>query len=340
MEPATAAFPRWVWLAGAGALLVIGWVFILMVNSFHFTPSVVFVCLGYGAGVASVYTLFRTGAAAVSSSEADGDDTGWDRPVGERGELEREKKALLKAIKEAEFDLQMGKLSKSDAETIIAEYRARAIAVIRELDREEGADASVRDQIEREVRARLEVAKTKKSADAERRATGKKGKKPSAAEAAKKAEKTVAKAEAAAEAAEEKAEAAAAKADAVSARAEEAAAAAEAAAEEAAEKAEASEAAKAAAEAPAAEVKAEAAAAAEAATEAAAEAEVKAEAATEAAADAPAEAVAAAAAAADAPAAAVAAAAEAAATEQADSSVGAAAKAGASSASAAKEATS
>jgi hypothetical protein len=244
MEPATTAFPRWVWLAGAGALLLIGWVFILMVNSFHFTASVVFVCLGYGAGVASVYTLFRTGAAAMSSGEAEGDATGWDRPVGERGELELEKKALLKAIKEAEFDLQMGKLSRSDAETIIAEYRARAIAVIRELDRADGTDASVREQIEREVRARLEVAKAKKSAEAERRPAGKKGKKPAVAEAAKKAEEaveTVAKAEAAAEAAEAKAEAAAEKADAAAARAEEAAAAAEAKAEAAAANAEAEE---------------------------------------------------------------------------------------------------
>jgi hypothetical protein len=198
------AFPRWVWLAGAGALLLIGWTFILFVNGFHFTAPVVFVCLGYGAGVASVYTLFRTGASAVSPGEDEaGGDASWDRPVGVRSELEREKKALLKAIKEAEFDLQMGKLSKVDADAMIGEYRARAIAVIRELERKDGAEGSVREQIEREVRARLEVAKAKKAADADRRPAGKKGKKgPAAAEAPKPAGPAAAKAETATETAE------------------------------------------------------------------------------------------------------------------------------------------
>ncbi len=187
-EPSADGLPGWVWLAGAGALLVIGWAFILYKNNFHVTAPVVFVCMGYGAGVAAVYTLFRTGASAVSGGDDDGDDAAWGRPVGARGELEREKKALLKAIKEAEFDLAMGKLSKADAETMIASYRAQAIAVIRELDRKEGADASTREQIEREVRARLEVAKAKKAADAERRSAGNKRGKKQAAAAGKKAE--------------------------------------------------------------------------------------------------------------------------------------------------------
>jgi hypothetical protein len=187
-EPASDAFPRWGWLAGAGAMLLIGWAFILFTNDFHFTAPVAFVGLGYAAGVAAVYTLFRTGATAVSSEDEDAGDGGWGRPVVARAELEREKKALLKAIKEAEFDLQMGKLSKADAEAMIAAYRAQAIAVIREIDRKEGADASTREQIEREVRARLEVAKAKKAADAERRSAGNKRGKKQAAAAGKKAE--------------------------------------------------------------------------------------------------------------------------------------------------------
>jgi hypothetical protein len=185
-EPTTEAFPRRVWLAGVGALLVVGWAFILFVNGFHFTAPVFFVCLGYTAGVAAVYTLFRTGASAATASEEDAEDASWGRPVGARGELEREKKALLKAIKEAEFDLQMGKLSKADAEAMIGSYRAQAIAVIREIDRKDGGDTSVREQIEREVRARLEVAKAKHVTD-DKRPQGKKGKKQqAAAEAAQK----------------------------------------------------------------------------------------------------------------------------------------------------------
>jgi hypothetical protein len=81
----------------------------------------------------------------------------------------------------------MGKLSKADAEAMIASYRAQAINVIREIDRKDGADASTREQIAREVRARLEVAKTKQVADAERRSAGKRGKKGASA-AGKKAE--------------------------------------------------------------------------------------------------------------------------------------------------------
>jgi hypothetical protein len=177
-EPAPHAFPRWVWLAGAGGMLVIGWLFILIANSFHLTAPVVFVCLGYGAGVAAVYTLFRTGASAVSGdndNDSDEDEAAsWGRPVGARAELEREKRVLLKAIKEAEFDLQMGKLSKADAEAMIASYRAQAIAVIKEIDRKEGVEATAREEIEREVRARLEVMKAKKVIDPDKRSAGKK----------------------------------------------------------------------------------------------------------------------------------------------------------------------
>ena len=70
----------------------------------------------------------------------------------------------------------MGKLSKVDADALIAIYRARAIAVIKELERFEELDMknvdpagrplakdSVRDQIAREVKARLELASAKKS---------------------------------------------------------------------------------------------------------------------------------------------------------------------------------
>jgi hypothetical protein len=143
--------------------LVIGWVFIAWQNHFHITAPLVFVCLGYLAVVATVYNLWRTGAAAVASSEDDGDST-WAKPAGALGELEREKRTLLKAIKEAEFDHQMGKLSQRDVDDMIRTYRARAIEVIKEIDRlGHGAAGSTREQIMREVRARLELeAKSQK----------------------------------------------------------------------------------------------------------------------------------------------------------------------------------
>ena len=165
------------WLVTRGIvllLLVLGWVFIAWQNKFHVTAAVAFVCLGYLAVMMTVVNLWRTGAAAMAPEHAG--EEAWSRPIGERGELEKEKKALLKAIKECEFDLHMGKLSRADADAMIQTYRARAIAVIKELERFEELDMknvdpagrplakdSVRDQIAREVKARIELAGAKKS---------------------------------------------------------------------------------------------------------------------------------------------------------------------------------
>jgi hypothetical protein len=160
---------RWVWRGSALTVLVIGWVFIAWQNHFHITAPVVFVCLGFLAVVATIYNLWRTGASAVAGAgaEDEGDST-WAKPAGALGELEREKRTLLKAIKEAEFDHQMGKLSKHDVDDMIRSYRARAIEVFKEIERlQVGTAGSAREQIMREVRARieLEARSHKKAAD-------------------------------------------------------------------------------------------------------------------------------------------------------------------------------
>jgi len=148
---------RWVWRGSVAAALVIGWLFVAWQNHFHISAPVVFVCLGYLAVVATVYNLWRTGAAAVAAGD-DVDDSTWAKPAGALGELEREKRTLLKAIKEAEFDHQMGKLSKHDVDDMVRTYRARAIEVIKEIDQLGlGAAGSAREKILREVRARLEL---------------------------------------------------------------------------------------------------------------------------------------------------------------------------------------
>lgn len=156
---------RWVRRGSVVLVLLIGWLFILVTNHFRITPPVVFVCLGYFAAVCAIYTLYRTGATAVTETDEADDAMSWDKPLGALDELEREKRALLKAIKEAEFDHQMGKLSKSDADNMINIYRTRAIEVIKEIDRLSGGAGTIRDQIEREVKARLELeAKAKHAA--------------------------------------------------------------------------------------------------------------------------------------------------------------------------------
>jgi len=165
---------RWMWRGVAGGTLVLGWVFILWQNKFHITPPVVIIGLGYLAVVATVANLWRVGAAAVAPE--DNSPEAWTRPIGARGELEKEKKTLLKAIKEAEFDLAMGKLSKADADEMIRTYRARAIEVIKEIDRVDAGQADgPREAIKREVQARIAIDKEKST---------KKGAKKTAAKAA------------------------------------------------------------------------------------------------------------------------------------------------------------
>ena len=138
-----------------------------------------------------VYNLWRTGAAVAMVDDAEA-AASWGRPIGPRTELEREKKTLLKAIKEAEFDHQMGKLSKADADHMMAVYRARAIELIKAL--EQTAGGSVREQIERELRARLEVdAKTLKKAEADAAVAEGKTKKKADASVKKKADAAAAK---------------------------------------------------------------------------------------------------------------------------------------------------
>lgn len=196
---------RWAKRALALGILLLGWVFILWANRFHVTASTIIVCLGFLAIELAVYNLFRTGARAVADDE-ENDDSTWGRPLGARAELEREKKALLKAIKEAEFDREMGKLSAKDAEEMIGLYRARAIEVIKEIDKLGGGAGTIREQIEREVKARLELEAKAKHASAG--AAGKASNAKAAKNAKKNKKAPAAAAKDAADAAEKAADAA------------------------------------------------------------------------------------------------------------------------------------
>lgn len=53
----------------------------------------------------------------------------------ERYRLEKEKELAYAAIKEAEFDLEMGKLSPEDHAQLRAKYEARALAALEALER-------------------------------------------------------------------------------------------------------------------------------------------------------------------------------------------------------------
>src|SRR5262249_50895029 len=80
-----------------------------------------------------------------------------------RRELEREKAAILRAIKELEFDRAMNKISDEDYKDAHSNYRQRAVRILVQLDQGGSGD---RDIIEREVRERLERRGVKPAAAA------------------------------------------------------------------------------------------------------------------------------------------------------------------------------
>jgi hypothetical protein len=121
--------------------------------------------IGWGAILLTGHFLWVAGTAAATESPG-GEDVGFE-VVGRSEELNQEKRALLKALKEVEFDREMGKMSEADASEISRAYRKRAIEIIKELERRQGADEgeTPSEAIERELKARLMVdvsAKKKK----------------------------------------------------------------------------------------------------------------------------------------------------------------------------------
>ena len=77
-------------------------------------------------------------------------------------ELRDEKRRLLRAIKELEFDRGMGKVSDKDFAEMSARLRARAARIMRQLD----AGSLYREQIEKEVERRLAATTPRKPAPA------------------------------------------------------------------------------------------------------------------------------------------------------------------------------
>jgi hypothetical protein len=86
-------------------------------------------------------------AAAVASPLLQGSRTpaAADRPADKAEVLRREKSVALIAIKEADFDLAMGKLSNDDYATLRAVYEERALGALDALDALDLATASPDD---------------------------------------------------------------------------------------------------------------------------------------------------------------------------------------------------
>jgi len=95
------------------------------------TGASLFLGVSGGMLVLCLLLLFRAGVSLFSEPPATEIAVATGR---RRKELEREKTALLKALKELEFDHEMGKISDPDFVEIGGQYRARAIRVLRQLD--------------------------------------------------------------------------------------------------------------------------------------------------------------------------------------------------------------
>jgi hypothetical protein len=113
------------------------------------------------------FTIAAAGAAAAGfyrmlAPLATEDASIFSEPLTERSRLalEREKALTMRSIKELEFDSAMGKLSPKDFEEMAGRLRARAIALMKQLD--EGGSA-YREIIERELSARMGAARGDRS---------------------------------------------------------------------------------------------------------------------------------------------------------------------------------
>jgi len=141
-------------LALGGAALATGYGYLGL--GMRTGPPLVMVGLGGFALVLCALALWRvidplTGAGRGTDAEVK-------TPYRLR-ELEREKQAVLKAIKEIELDYQMRKINEVDYKDLVERYRARALRVMSDLQ----AGDNYRALIERELKDRLEARR----ADAE-----------------------------------------------------------------------------------------------------------------------------------------------------------------------------
>lgn len=76
------------------------------------------------------------------------------RAVPPGGDLFARKEALLRAIKDIEFEYRNGTLSKDDHDVLADEYKRRAVAVMKRLEAKgEGEEVALRDALESEIAA-------------------------------------------------------------------------------------------------------------------------------------------------------------------------------------------
>ena len=142
----------WLGPVVAAAIYAPGALYVLSVNRWHLTAPVVMLLLCWAAVVTLGFHLTRMASVVSDPGELEAPVT------GSRDDLEREKRKLVKGIKEVEFDRECGKMSDADAAALIATYRVRAIEILKELERlAVDREGSPRARVEADLRARLEL---------------------------------------------------------------------------------------------------------------------------------------------------------------------------------------
>lgn len=132
--PGTSDTKRRVLLLAGGAVGAALVVLVLLVTVFEARLDAPTIALA-GAAAALVYALGQLYAMVWALSRPDRvAQVGQAAGSFTQAELRDEKRRLLRAIKELEFDFGMGKLSQVDHDTVIATYRLRAIEVMRALE--------------------------------------------------------------------------------------------------------------------------------------------------------------------------------------------------------------
>lgn len=130
-----------------GLLVACFLVFLLVVYRARFTFATVFWVIGWAAVLATAALLVK----AATAFSLDDPNEPANLSSSRRAELEQEKKILLKAIKEVEFDRDMRKIDDADALAITGRYRARAREVIRLLEGEADYELAVEKELARRM---------------------------------------------------------------------------------------------------------------------------------------------------------------------------------------------
>jgi len=94
---------------------------------------VLFIVLASAALVAALAALFASLRASLAGPT---DASSWTSAQPDRGALEDEKNALLRALKDLEYEHEVGKIDDEDYARLERAYRARAKEVLAELDRD------------------------------------------------------------------------------------------------------------------------------------------------------------------------------------------------------------